>query len=267
MSARAMWRLAGLPAFACMLVLGGPAAAQYREGQPEVLVPAPQPAVPGDTAATLAFAEAYRKAGRPRIAAFWNRPFGEDLADSRADQLSIRSTRTAGSSSTVVRSEQVVTNADRHPDARDPVLWVLEAEFANPFAAAGAFMVDRAAIMRATHLAAAGKHGNDSRVIEAAALQGKADLLLEVLMTPDAAAPSGFLYRVTVKSVASGEQLLNFVSTGRPAPPAQPDRYVATDRGFAVAPPPPPPGLEQVARHLGIEALKQLTPRLQAVRR
>lgn len=276
-------------AFAAIAVVAAvTAGAQYREGEPPVMQP-PAPVAPFDDRAGIeAFRSAYSKAGEPRIVVFWNRPFTDDLADARVKQLTVQTDgrsdstglddttsspdgssklserKSSGQRQTVVRSGEITLTPAQRAGMAEKGAWVLEAEFSRQFDRAGVALIDRAAIMRTTHLAQSGTRGNDSRTIEAAALEGKADLLMEILMAQDASAPSGWLYRVTVKSVRTGAQLVNFVTQGLPRVNPHHAGYVATDRGFERAPGPPAPSLNDVARTLGHETMQRLAPRLAA---
>lgn len=277
--------MAALLATLCTL----PATAQYREGEPPVLQPPPRPAPFDDRPAFASFRDAYAKAGSPRIVVFWNRTFSDELGDVRIkqDTISVKggsdsttmedtSSGPGGSSKlterkssygrdTTFRSGEYVANREQRVGPNEKAIWIVEAEFTNQLARAGVSLVDRAAIMRTTHLGQGAARGNDSRLIETAALEGKADLLMEVLLTPDSSAPSGWLYRITVKSVKTGAQLVNLVTQGNPPPRPGGGGYVASNRGFEREAPPGPPNLNEIARAIGFETLQQLSSRLAPV--
>jgi hypothetical protein len=261
-----------------------PVAAQYRDNQPPVAAPPPPPAAFDDRPAIDAFRAAYQKAGQPRIVVFWNRTLSDEIADARVKQTTIQSKGSSQSNrmedstqgpsgsgklversaqsgrETIIREGEIVTNANSRGGPEERLMWTIESEFANQLARAGVLLVDRATIIRTTHLAQPAT--SDPRQIETAALEGKADLLMEILLGPDAQAPSGSIYRVTVKSVKTGVQLVNFVTQARPPANGGNRGYVATDKGFARAGAPPPPSINEVARALGYETMQQLTPRL-----
>ena len=269
-----------------LMAASAPAAAQYRPGEPPVLQPPPRPAPFDDRPAFEAFRKAYADAGSPRIVVFWNRTFSDELGDARVKQETISTkggsdsitsddvSSGPGSSSrlterkssygrdTTFRSGEYVANREQRASPNEKAIWIVEAEFTNQLARAGVHLVDRAAIMRTTHLGQGSARGNDSRLVETAALEGKADLLMEILLAADAGAPSGWMYRITVKSVKTGVQLVNFVTHGNPPPRGGGGGYVATDRGFERQAPPGPPSLNDVARAIGFETLQHLEPRL-----
>jgi hypothetical protein len=272
-----------------LMAASAPALAQYRQGEPPVLQPPPRPAPFDDRPALEAFSKAYANAGSPRIVVFWNRTFSDELGDARVKQetVSIKGGSDSitsedvssgpGSSSklterksnygrdTTFRSGEYVANREQRAGPNEKAIWIVEAEFTNQLGRAGVNLVDRAAIMRTTHLGQGSARGNDSRLVETAALEGKADLLMEILLAADAGAPSGWMYRITVKSVKTGVQLVNFVTVGNPPPRGGGGGYVATDRGFEHQAPPGPPSLNDVARAIGFETLQHLEPRLASV--
>ena len=68
--------------------LASPAAAQYRQGQPEVRAPSAvaDPDAPTD-AALNAFAAWYAAAGKPRLLFFWNRQLTDETTTRRTDKV------------------------------------------------------------------------------------------------------------------------------------------------------------------------------------
>lgn len=251
MSAGQAMRHAGLTA-GILLALLGPrdASAQYRQGMPEVL---PQPAhASGDTSAAdaEAFRAAYRKAGSPRMVVYWNR----DLSDAVTTQYDHvqQATHVAGAAAvaqlsndgrtltqdagvasvTTLRSgeRRIDDNGARQllPENSD---WPLMTAFNARLQGAGAQLVDRTVALRAHAADQSDEQRKDTQTLELKALQGKADVLVEVLQTHDASAPFGVMFRVEVKRVATGELLASLVSNGK-APKPAPGRFVAGGKGY-----------------------------------
>lgn len=225
----------------------------YREGTPPVLTPAPKGVVV-DPSALAAFPAAYAKAGRPRIAVFWNRAFDDDLSSEYRERSSrqvgatlgltdrIEARRTPQGASiernidaevgrSVTTESGIVRSENRRRPEDENSAWRMETAFVSAFANAGAVMIDRAVIMRLVARNAEVAMAPDSQSIETEALVGKADLLVEILSRPSPEEDSGFLFRVSVKEIKSGRVLVTFSSGGLPDPESS-RRFVATDRGF-----------------------------------
>ncbi len=118
----------------------------------------------------------------------------------------------------------------------------------------GARLIDRNLIMRATALRSADK--GDGQSIEMSALEGKADLLVEVMQTYDPGAPTGYTFRVDVKDIRSGTLLANVVTQGMVGPGA-PGRFVAGPNGYERERP-KPPTVDQVGARVAAEVMQAL---------
>jgi hypothetical protein len=228
-----------------------------RPGVPRVLIQ-PAPAAPADPIVADRFAAAYAGEGRPRIVVFWNRAFDDRVAtawtDVTAQYTGTFDRRDGGDVVTAWASGAKPGEAPVRPGLDERSGWQFEAAFSRTFADAGVHFVDRAAIMRSTAAAGdADAQRPNLQAIEASALAAHADLLMEVLMTPDAGAPVGFAFRVTVKNLADGAILANVATSA--VPPVE-SGYVATNRGFqkTVA----AVGIDQAAHQLAIETMDGL---------
>lgn len=214
------------------------------------------------------FARAYRQAGSPRIAVFWNRRFSDQLSEWAGSKRSVKTSgnRVAsaqyfddcmaegsvgvvsarqGGSHLVAAGGEVRYNPDlcfenRQRAAAAPLggdetqdLY-FSTGFLQPFVQQSAKMVDRAAIMRLVQRDQAQASGaaliSDYQELETDALRGYADLLVEVLHLADADANSGIGFVVTLKAVNSGQVLATFRSQG--AGETDSRKWVATANGF-----------------------------------
>jgi hypothetical protein len=248
-------------------------ASAFRSDVPGVLTPPPSArdaAVQGP--AVDNFRRAYQANGAPRILVFWNRALSDQVDAQRLDvSRDTRTTVTGGRIDSTTRGGSAVTTqpygygqrTDRShgqdsatifggaavsqrdhvsgqvqigSGARDPVMferdsWRFEQGFSKPFLNAGARMVDRSVAIRSTGSESAGP---DIQRIEMSALKGKADILVEVLMTIDPGSASGYAFRASAKDVNSGRILADTVSDG--ADRAEASEYVVTNRGFESRP-------------------------------
>lgn len=259
------------------------AVAQYRVDQPAVLeraTPLPVPDTAPQTAG--AFRNAYTAAGKPRIALFWNIAFNDQLSDQ-----TVTSTRTQGVENrtfstldkttsgdagaarlregddqrtvdkTVSTASRVTNRSVRSTNFSERDTFLLETAFTKTMQEGGVQFIDRAAIMRTTSAAAGG--GGDARTIETKALLGKAELMLEILLTPDPEASAGWGFQGALKEIESGRMLGSFYSKGSPRVAALPAQYRATDKGFQRVTQQQTITIDVVGRTLALDAMAELT--------
>jgi len=260
-----------LAAIACT----APAAAQYRAGVPDVLTPPPGPGSPL-MAAAHHFRASYAKHGNPRIILFWNRVLSDEVQSQYADRVSAVSTSRAGAvegpvgytaygaaAGRVDTFDAAATRERVREGQRDSMAesadWKVENAFNRAFIDNGARFVDRSVAMRIT--AHGKKLGATPNVqdIETGALVGKADLMMEVLQTPDPDSPVGYSFRAQVKDVRSGRILANAVNNGGDIAHG-PGPMVATSHGFERAAP-ADVTLEDVGEALAADVMDALSAR------
>lgn len=268
-----------------LAVPAGAALAQqfYREQQPQVLEP-PAAQMPADTSGETfaAFRSAYRAAGSPRIALFWNVLLTDQIAEGTVSSSRLRGgdTRTvnrleqstsgeAGSSRlvdgddrrsvdlTVSRTSRATDSAKRGLPFAERDAWLLETAFTKTMIDGGADLIDRNLMMRITAAATEGKD-RDTRTVESKALVGKADLLLEVLITPDTDSPLGWGFRCSLREIATGRLRGSFYTKAIPELPKPPPRFVATNRGFEPLQEKPVITVDVVGHKLALDAMDQL---------
>lgn len=271
-----------------LLVCGGALAeSPYRDDVSPVVEPPRQEAPPDVVSPVIKqFQERYRSAGRPRIALFWN----VELVDTLDDQV-VKTTRTktqsddsenhltkttneeAGAATLVdgetasatetVKTEatqRVSANVKRSTSLSERDIWKTETAFRAELRNAGVRLLDRNTIMRITALIAGTEN---TRAVEAKALVGKADLLMEVLTTEDPAAPLGWGFRVNVLDVHTGEERSSFYSEAMPVAttPARVS-FKATSNGFEKVIQQPPMTVSDVGRALALNVMTEAGPGL-----
>ena len=255
--------------------LVAPASAQYRTGVPEVLTPPPPPASALSTAARI-FRARYTQHGSPRIILFWNRALSDEVQSQYADRVSaVATTRTGavegpvgetayGAASGRIDTFDAASTRERVREGqRDSMAeaadWKAETAFNRAFIDNGARFVDRSVAIRATaHGRKLGPTPN-AQEIETSAMIGKADLLMEVLQTPDPDSPVGYSFRAEIKDVRSGQILATAVNNGSTVSHG-PGRMVATSRGF-VREAPARASLEDVGESLAADLMRALSAR------
>lgn len=269
---------------------------QYRSGVAPVMEPTPRAPKPDVDRVEFeeirrAFAATYVAAGQPRIALFWNMALSEDVSDNKVSRTSLQggSTRnwngidkiTSGEAESAtlrdgeekrankmtMTSEDLITNKDkRKASLAESDAWKLETAFAGALHTANMRFTDRSTIMRMAHVQQGKDATSDMHTIEATALQGKADMFMEVLITKDSKAPLGWGFLVSLKDVKSGTQLVTFYSAAVPHYGAAPEPYfVATNKGFQkVTPPVVNATVADVGRALARDTMRELQNALSA---
>ena len=248
----------------------------YRKGMPDVMTPAPAAPAPGSTFDRAAFSSAYARAGRPTIAVLWNREYTDSLEQTTAQQTTIDNVRGGAArgeavrvpgyaaaqveqgsfSSTTITSGQVKSQDGQRSGPVERVNLQMRASFMQTLAANGVKVVDRNVTMRST--ANKTKGALDTQKVETDALSRHAKLLMEVLNTPDAAAPTGWATYVSIKRLSDGVVLAEGYLTGESTAPKAAPRYQADPNGGfrEVAAPALTPG--DSARNVAEQALVRL---------
>lgn len=218
---------------------------------------------PAATAQSPGFAAVYKRAGSPKVVVFWNRELSDETATEYEDVMRGRSdTRIGNNGNEVYRTDDVTVsagtrrreNAQRFSDLTERADWKLESSFISGLVSAGTVLVDRKTIVRKTGRGAAGQTPNQQS-IEMDALLGHADILIEVLQTTDESAPLDTSFRVSMKRIANGRILGQFVTSARPF--VGRGRFVAGPNGYERSTP-PPPSVDAVARQLVEETLSAM---------
>lgn len=190
------------------------------------------------------FSAAYQKAKKPKIAIFWNRELTDTLDEwygtsrlvlSQSGQGNIsgnvgsNNLNLGGSGSTQTSIEQQRrTGEGQRPQMKETYDWQFQDGFLGPLLKAGAYVVDRAAIVRLTGVEAGGMNG---KAIETKAISGMADLLIEVLAAPQGQSRTGYELRARVLETKTGRILSYVNSRGLREWNEKPDA-IATNRGF-----------------------------------
>ncbi len=201
------------------------------------------------------FQASYQRAGKPKIALFWNRHFSDQLSEWQANYRTTveseaglqwqQGDKPENSGSATVNTSTAAANQSRRYDSsrgsRPNSEFGFSSAFSRYLLANTVRIVDRQSIVRlADRQATSPLNGratnNDFQKVETDSLLGFADYLAEIIFVPDNDAPLNKSFQVTVKSVKTGELIAMFETTGKPAStlPAR-KQYRATSRGFEVA--------------------------------
>lgn len=243
-----------------------------------VLVPPPRPDYRQTVAAAIdRFQPLYVKRGSPKIAVYWNRQLTDRLGQWVADERLVVSTQAgamverqsppgstttwrAGGSSEHITERQRLARDPQRSSPHEIWNWEFENGFLEPLFGAAVQIVDRATILRLTAAQAKGTGVGsvgmpDAQTLEVNALQGYADLLIEVLVSASPYGTHGYEMNVVAKNVKTGVLMAHVNSRSLPTPPPA-GEYVATPRGFELKQ--RPPELRRVASDLALGVMDAL---------
>jgi hypothetical protein len=188
------------------------------------------------------FASAYAANGKPKLALYWNRQLSEALNEWYSDTRIVNRTDSSSTMSGELNLDKTGTTQNtteiqrrvqdrRRGTVSESFEWEFQDGFLAPFLEAGAVVLDRAAIMRFT---GADMQNSAENLVEVRALQGKADYLLEILVSPNWQSTTGYELRTRILEVKTG-RIVAMVNS-RNLKEWNPEKPVtATDRGFVEA--------------------------------
>lgn len=207
----------------------------YRANTPKVLIPDvgaddDRGAAIPSAEARLAFQRAYQRAGAPRLAVFWNRVFDDRLREMEAESRVVFKENRVDQAEDAnrlshERSEWTVSIEKRQDRARPQTFseksgFRFQSGFLRPLIEAGATVIDRAAIMRLTAaeqaLAEPARSIEDRQFVETSALMGRADLLIQIAVSPSEDSKTSAFLHVSIIDVKSGQIKANFFHEATP---------------------------------------------------
>jgi hypothetical protein len=213
------------------------------------------------------FAQAYARAGRPRIALWWNRRLDDRPADDSREIARVTAELSADGRRARVESfsgRETQAPAQRATRLAERDLFQVETEFTRRLLDGGVRVVDRATLLRLTAAHQAQPAAMDLQQLEMRALLGHAEYLLEVLISADDSAPLGVGFRTDLKTVHGGQLLGSAYLTAMPElPPPGRGQYVARPGGYELMPPPPARiSVQAIGDALALQAMQELARRL-----
>lgn len=267
-----MGRLRSILIIGSGVVLVGLAHAQMRPGQPPTLSP-PQARPVQARDVVGPFRTQYHAAGSPRIVLFWNVSFDDTTESPKAD-VTLRAAEVYpfvskdGDNGLRALGLRAHTSGYLDPAKRgsgslsETDLAQIDSAFRNELLAANVLLLDRATTVRFME-AQRDRTGVDPKVIEADAVLGKADILLQVLLIPDANSPLDTGFSVSALRIKTGAEIAGLYTLALPRLSAAPGHYVATDSGFVwEQPPTPTPDAGEIGIKLAHEVMEKLGPKL-----
>lgn len=223
-----------------------------------------RPQGPDRSGIRLGFEQAYRKAGAPRMAVYFNRELSDEVREwvpgdavttvrnhTRTDELHLdvhnegkpqhsgqldAEGHSSSQNSTTIHSQSYIGVTGGRDDPREAWKWEFEDTVTNEFLFTRANLVDRSLILRLmakNKPQAEGLSGAISTNInEISALEKYADVLVEVLVTESPGTATGYDFRATAKMVQTG-RLVGTAYVRGSEPLFSPDvRYVPGPTGY-----------------------------------
>lgn len=221
------------------------------------------------------FSAAYSAKGKPKIAIFLNRTLSDEVREWRnlgriviAGDGSIskrNETLTNVEESTVkgplsigAQTQMEIGGARINP--AEGYMWSYEDGFMQPFLRAGAYLVDRATIMRLTSLEFDQKSTNDLAVknVEMRSLVNKADIYVELLISAFPSSNFGYEFRAVVKEVKTGRIMASSTSLNWDKDKFSPKKIITTAAGYEISNKKDLPRLQDVTQELAIDVMNSL---------
>lgn len=230
-------------------------------------------------AITSAFSSAYRAAGSPRMAVYFNRELSEEVREwiPGYQQLRVTSNQTASVTgpnlqtadasyssdrTATLTTRQYVDASGRRVDPSEEWTWQFEDAITQVFLSAGANVVDRAMMFRQAAHKNPNSQGADGSISitqnEMSALNGFADILVEVKVTRSASA-LGYDFRATGKNIKTGQIIASAYLNGEGDQREQ--RYVATANGYEKQYT-TPLTVDYISRELALKLMQSMAPQL-----
>ena len=244
-------------------------------------------------ASIAAFENAYTAQGTPRIVVYFNRALSDEVREWMTPTREVMTGKgekvSVGEGGATVVSEHgiVVETASeakvegtedtergltsyqqrhieqlRRENPQEQWMWRFEDFFLQPFLKAGAKTVDRATILRKVS-AASGKQGEPYSLmavkkIEMDALQEYADIYVELLVTRDHTAPTGYAFRALAKRIKDGIILGSVTKAGRDYRYDKSYEAIAGPSGYKLKKSSPALILENVSMELAIDLMNSM---------
>ena len=219
------------------------------------------------------FQSAYTRHQRPKIAVFLNRTLSDRVREWESSSRLVISgdyrKQTSGTSDEKTHISKGISaygqtrlQDQKRPDPEELWVWKFEDGFMHPLFQAGAQLVDRSTIMRLC--AASSGEGKNSyatvskQEIEMKALQGYADLFVEILIAKSPSSPLGYEFKATANEVGTGTILANVTSLSWQGQNHKKREVRATSHGYQVIETERIPSISEVASDLSLELMRSL---------
>lgn len=220
-----------------------------------------------------AFASAYAGQDSPRMIVYFNRELSDEVREwTSTERLAIdgqrRSTESGPEGETrrtdrggVSIAAQVATDDGGRFGPGERWMWEFEQAISEMMLDADVALIDRALVMRrqaaATDDDTLGNPSRSVRTIEMQALEGYADLLVEVWVARSPESPVGYEFRAQVKDVDDGRLVATVTTFGEGLPMAGGRQsVVATSRGYEIVE--EVPTVTDAATELGVAVMESL---------
>lgn len=185
------------------------------------------------------FKLAHNRAGRPKLAVFWNRQLDDQLSQwyTASRNISTHDNWYKGKGFTASQTRlDVETRFDDRPQPNELAGFEFDSGFTRTLLSSGVDIVDRASIMRLTH--SKEKEAADKIVvadyqqIEIDALKDYADIVAEVLYAQENNKTGVPIFLITIKKVSDGRIITKFRSRPTQFEQQYEEKWVTTENGY-----------------------------------
>ncbi len=233
-----------------------------------------------DESAVSSFASAYRKAGKPRLAVYFNRELSDEVREKVISDRQVweHNTHIQGSRSGKPAAELNINSKSSsyeeygvgvtglRDDPSESWKWEFEDNVTQALLSASANVVDRSTILRQTSANrgnTAGYGGNISTNInEMRALDKYADILIELLVVPSSNSRVGYNFKATAKYIKTGRVVGSAFVDGRSNPNPVKTSFVATDSGYSKETTQEIPSISDLSRVLSQKLMRVMSQNL-----
>jgi hypothetical protein len=222
------------------------------------------------------FADAYKSHSRPRVAIFLNRTLSDDVREWKTDKRAViagnGSIKSSAESLLHYREDSITGPVaayeqehngvgEARNNASETNVWAFENGFIQPFLKAGVNLVDRATILRL--LAQKADQGFKDDVIETKktemeALLNYADVYVELLVSNNPSAPTGYEYKAMAKEIKTGRILGSVTSLNWDATQERPKKIITTSKGYEIVDETKMPSVQDISRDLAVDLMNNL---------
>ena len=192
------------------------------------------------------FAQAYKKAGTPKIVVYLNRALSVDVkewssnarfsvrysgSETKSDANGVKHKEARGEAAGAIETK---VSDPQGPPTEQKWVWELEDAIMEPLRKGGAILVDRAVIIRSTALkeGATGYENTSGKFLEMAALKDYANILIQVEISRQPDERLGYIFRTKAVDIRSGTILASANSSEWKKTRALKGAYSASSDGY-----------------------------------
>ena len=256
-------------------LIAAPVSAEQFNLDPTIMRDTAAPAKSESAGTIRRFSDSYRRHQTPRVAIFLNRSLSDDVREWKTDQRAVVTGQGSVSTATETRfgrheetvkgpmaAYQQQNNAveEARDNTGETYHWEFESGFMQPFLSAGVNLVDRATILRLmSKTADQGADGLiETKKNEMNALLSYADVFIELLITRQPSAPTGYEFRAIAKEIKTGRVVGMATSLNWDSAKERPKKVITTSKGYKVVDDWKAPKVQNIAGDMAIDLMNSI---------